>query len=191
MFFPRLSWRPVCLYVVTTTVNLFIVNVLVICAAVLQANAPPKSVDPVVQNAKRVRADNAKIIAYVKQLDVSRLDPALPKRPLEVWMRENGVLADSTLWEVVEGCSQHPDGMDWRLMPLCVDFKILHGDCAGRPCAAIWGAIVVGIVRDGVTGEPRIWMLTFSTRLDYGTKDWEALDKLSELPRLVVKLKRY
>jgi hypothetical protein len=177
------------------TVNVFRVtfrvNVLVICVAVLQANAPPKSVDPVVQNAKRVRADDARIVAYAKQLDVSRLDPTLPKRPLEEWMREHGVPADATLWEVVRGCSQHPDGMDPQMMPLCVDFKILHGDCAGRPCAAIWGTIEVGIVRDGVTGEPRIWHITFSTRLEYGSKDWEYSEKLSELPRLIAKLKRY
>jgi hypothetical protein len=173
------------------TVNVFCVNVLVICAAVLQADVPPKSVDPVVQNAKRSRADETRIIAYAKHLDVSRLDPTLPKRPLEEWMRENGAPANATLWEVVPGCSQHPDGAGPQTMPLCVDFKILHGDCAGRPCAGIWGTIEVGTVHDRVTGEPRLWHITFSTRLEYGSKDWDWTDKLSELPRLIAKLKRY
>ena len=45
MFFPRLRWRPVCLHVVLMTVNLPRVNVLVICAAVLQPNAAPMSGD--------------------------------------------------------------------------------------------------------------------------------------------------
>jgi hypothetical protein len=81
--------------------------------------------------------------------------------------------------------------MDPQMMPLCVDFKILHGDCAGRPCAGIWGTIEVGIVRDGVTGEPRIWRITLLTGAAYDYKGWDSVDKVSELPRLIAKLKRY
>lgn len=81
--------------------------------------------------------------------------------------------------------------IDPQMMPLCVDFKILHGNCAARPCAAIWGTIEVGIVRAGVIGEPRFWGMILGTRLEYGTKDWDSTEKLSELPRLLEKLNRY
>ena len=91
------------------------------------------------------RASN--VIAYAKQLDVSRLDPTLPKRPLDQWMRDSGAPADATHWDFVSNCDLK--GAETNTRP-CVQFTILHGT------AGIRGLIEVGTMGDGVTGEPRL-----------------------------------
>jgi len=78
-----------------------------------------------------------------------------------------------------------------RAAALCVDFRIVHGDCSGRPCAVIWGKILVGTLRDRMTGGPEFWGMMLLTGSAYDYKGFDAADSLSELPRLLEKLKRY
>lgn len=130
----------------------------------------------------------SKAIAYAKQIDVSLLDPTLPKRPLGEWMRDSGAPADTTLWEFHRDCDQMYANAD---SPSCVDFKIVHGKCADHACAAIWGSIEVGTVSHAVSGKPRFRRMTLLTGAEYNWKGWDNGDSLSELPRLISKLKQY
>ena len=134
------------------------------------------------QRQKSTTARDAKAIAYAKQLDVSRLDPALPKWPLDQWLRESGVPAKGTRWDVSDGCSQQYSAETEADALLCVQFTIVHGD------GGIRGMIQVGTMRDGVTGEPRLWELWFAAR---GWRNFERTKGLSELPRLIAKLQQY
>jgi hypothetical protein len=122
------------------------------------------------------------VIAYAKQLDVSRLDPTLPKRPLDRWIRDSGAPADGTRWDFVKNCDLK--GAETNARP-CVQFTILHGS------AGIRGLIEVGTVGDGVNGEPRLLNLSLMTGAAHEYKGTESAKKLSELPRLIAKLKRY
>lgn len=124
----------------------------------------------------------AKAIAYAKQLDVTRLDPTLPKQRLDRWMRENGAPGKDTRWDVSDGCSQQYTAETEADARLCVQFTIVHGN------AGIRGMIQVGTMRDGVTGEPRLWELWFAAR---GLRNLERTKSLSELPRLIAKLRQY
>jgi hypothetical protein len=157
-----------------------------VCAGTLVPTAPQQ----VQRTPKKPQTDQAEVIAYAKQLDVSRLDPTLPKRPLEEWMRDSGALANASSWQVSD-CGQMPDPRKPEPLPLCVDFRIVHGDCSGRPCAVIWGKILVGTLRDRVTGGPEFWGMMLLTGSAYDYKGFDAADSLSELPRLLEKLKRY
>lgn len=127
----------------------------------------------------------ARTIAYAKQIDVSRLDPTLPKRPLAQWMRDNGVPTNATHWDLSDGCSQRYDVQTERDALLCVQFTIVHGN------AGIRGLIRIGTMRDGVTGEPSLSELWVGTGKEHGFRDFESAKKLSELPRLIERLKRF
>jgi hypothetical protein len=123
----------------------------------------------------------SKVIAYAKQLDVSRLDPTLPKRPLDQWMRDSGAPANATRWDFVPTCDLK--GADASTPP-CVQFTILHGN------AAVRGLIQVGTQGEGMTAEPPLLLgLYFMTGSAVQYKGTESAKKLSELPRLVARLK--
>lgn len=147
-----------------------------VSAGALGADIPGQSLQ------KSTTTRVSKVIAYAKQLDVSRLDPTLPKRPLDQWMRDSGAPADATHWDFVSNCDLK--GAETNTRP-CVQFTILHGT------AGIRGLIEVGTMGDGVTGEPRLINLRLMTGLAHEYKGTESAEKLSELPRLVEKLKRY
>jgi hypothetical protein len=57
-------------------------------------------------------------------------------------------------------------------------------------CAAIWGTIEVGTAPDRVTGKPRFRML-LATGAAHDWKGFDSADNLSELPRLIAKLRQY
>jgi hypothetical protein len=147
-----------------------------VSAGALGADIPGQSR----QKSTTTRASN--VIAYAKQLDVSRLDPTLPKRPLDQWIRDSGAPANGTRWDFVKDCDLK--GAETNTRP-CVQFTILHGS------AGIRGLIEVGTEGDGVTGEPRLLNLSLMTGLAHEYKGTESAKKLSELPRLIAKLKQY
>ena len=139
-------------------------------AGALAANAPGRSQQKV--NATRT----AKVVAYAKQIDVSRLDPTLPKRPLDQWMRDSGA-SDDTQWRLSDCDIKDPPPP----APLCVQFAIKQGK------GGIKGLIEVGTQRDGVTGQPRFLGMFLSIGL---AEYLESADNLSELPRLVARAKQ-
>lgn len=156
------------------SVRLGILSSVLVSGSVIAAPAP--------RPRESTTTQASKAIAYAKQLDVSRLDPTLPKRPLDQWMRESGAPAKGTRWDVSDGCSQQYTAETKADALLCVQFTIVHGN------AGIRGMIQVGTMRDGVTGEPRSWELWFAAR---GWKNLERTKGLSELPRLIAKLQQY
>jgi hypothetical protein len=118
----------------------------------------------------------SKVIAYAKQLDVSRLDSTLPKQPLDQWMRDSGAPASATKW-VLSDCDLKDPAPP---VPLCVKFEVKQGR------ASILGLIKVGTQHDGVTGQPRF----LGIGLTIGLAEYlESADNLSELPRLITRAK--
>jgi hypothetical protein len=148
-------------------------------AGVLGADIPGQ------QQQKSATSRGSRAIAYAKQIDVRRLDPTLPKRPLDQWIRDSGAPPNATRWDVSDGCSQQYDVQTEPDALLCVQFTVVHGN------AGIRGMIQVGTMRDGVTGEPRLLELWFGAGKQQEFKGFESAKNLSELPRLIKKLKQY
>ena len=91
-----------------------------------------------------------KLIAYAKGLDVSRLDPTLPKQPLEKWFSAQGIAEDKRLWRRSD-CDLMPNvDKPKEPRPLCVDFVISVASKAG-----IIGKIFVGTDQKGIDGPPK------------------------------------
>ena len=125
--------------------------------------------------------DPAKVIAYAKRLDVSQLDPSLPKRPLQQWVKAVGAPAKSTEWRMSD-CDLKPDPPEPpEGRPLCVEFVVGITNNSG-----IWGHIVVGTDRKGITGQPRFMGMTLSIKRG---EEFESSEKLSDLPRLTSRAK--
>lgn len=91
-----------------------------------------------------------KLIAYAKGLDVSRLDPTLPKQSLEKWFSAQGIAEDELVWRRSD-CDLMPDfAKPEEPRPLCVDFVNTVASKAG-----IFGKIFVGTDQKGIDGPPR------------------------------------
>lgn len=99
----------------------------------------------------QITADKA--IGLIDDLPVSRLDPALPKTPFLLWLKELLGGTPNVQWELSDcGAST---GVPWvdeeRDLPLCMEATVtLTG-------ARILGiAIFVGTERKGITQNPRV-----------------------------------
>jgi hypothetical protein len=119
----------------------------------------------------------SKIIAYAKQIDVSRLDSTLPTQPLERWMRDSGAPASATQWVLSDCDVKDPEPP----APLCVKFGVTQGK------ATVVGLVEVGTQRDGVTGDPRLLGMFLSVGR---AEHLESAHALSELPRLIMQAKK-
>ena len=120
-----------------------------------------------------------KLIAYAKSLDVSRLDPTLPKQPLEKWLSAQGIAEDKLLWRRSD-CDLMPNvKKPEEPRSLCVEFVISVTSNAG-----VFGKIFVGTDQKGIDGPPKFggihMMKGPPTALQF-----DNAERLSELPRLI------
>lgn len=118
------------------------------------------------------------VIAYAKSIDVHTLDPSLPSRRLEDWLRSGPPHVQALHWRDADTCNLKPDeqSVDY---PLCAKITFVRGGEAGE------FLIRVGTSKKGIAGPPH---------LDYGVGTMEtenplvltgSSEHLSDLPALL------
>jgi hypothetical protein len=122
------------------------------------------------------RGNEKQLVAYAKGLRASRLDPALPRESVGDWIVKIVGAKNQVLWRSSD-CGEKPDPPEPPLGgPLCVEFVADLGD------VSVWGAIVVGTDRQGVSGEPRLKRVTV---VRGRAEAFSSSRRLSELPKLL------
>jgi len=145
--------------------------------SLLVSAGPPGADTPGQPQHKSTTTRTSKVIAYAKQIDVSRLDSTLAKQQLGQWMQASGAPASATQWVLSDCDLKDPEPP----APLCVKFGVKQGR------GTVVGMIEVGTQRDGVTGQPRL----LGRFLTIGRAEYlESANNLSELPRLVARAKQ-
>lgn len=128
------------------------------------------------------RPDEAKLVAYAKALDVSRLDATLAPQPLAAWIAKLGVPATDVTWRSSD-CSLMPDpAKPDEPRPLCVDFIVTIRE------SHIKGLVVVGTQHKGIEGPARFESMFVIYGPAADPKMASAL-KLSELRRLIAEVR--
>ncbi len=128
-----------------------------------------------------LRQDEKKIIDYAKAIEVVRLDPTLPTKPLEEWLRKGPAGVEKLKWSVSD-CDLKPDHVEpAEGYPLCVKVRFQRGHVAG------WAIVTVGTIARGIVEPPRFDYATVSARSAAGMRV-ETADRLSQLPHLIASL---
>jgi hypothetical protein len=122
---------------------------------------------------------DSKLIAYAKNLDVSRLDPTLPKQTLEKWLAAQGIADDKLVWERSD-CDLMPNfDKPEEPRPLCVRLLV-----SVRQDAGVITMILVGTEQKGIDGPPKVRTMYTIKGPPTGLQ-FDNAERLSELPRLI------
>ena len=134
------------------------------------------------------KADKEKL-DYARNLDVHKLDLALPSMRLEDWLRSGPAGIEKLNWRTSPTCDlKDPpplsnDKDDWAT---CVKFVFAYKGVSESP-AYVEGMITVGTVRKGITGPPRFEHFGFMDNDFFQrNRSWEPdfdTNKLSDLFR--------
>ena len=116
-------------------------------------------------------------VAYVKAIDVKKLDPSLPSRGLEDWLKSGPPHLDVMNWRLDETCDNHPDlESDY---PRCVRLDFRRGGHDG------YFLILIGTLKKGILGPPRLYYGI--DVVEEGFVQAGFADRLSELPKVLDK----
>jgi len=122
------------------------------------------------------------VVAYVKALDVAKLDAALPSHRFEDWLSSVLPKIDSLEWSRSD-CDLKPEGPEpgegW---PLCVKVRLKRRHLWG------WVTVIVGTTRLGIHGEPRVRYVAMTSEALLMKGQFRDAAKLSELPRLLAEV---
>jgi hypothetical protein len=90
-------------------------------------------------------------VAYVKAIDVKRLDPSLPSQSLEDWLQTVSAHTDFLSWRLDETCDNKPDRDLNTDYPRCVRIEFRRG--------GHWGylLILIGTWHKGIIGSPQLY----------------------------------
>ena len=124
--------------------------------------------------------DEAKVIAYTKQITVSQSDITLPKQSLERWLK-SFIGKNEITWEVND-CGESDGSGTQEDVSLCGAFSIEISP--NRRCGA-W--ISVGSVKEGIIGNNKNWPHIFRAFVE-GNNGVEGTD-LKALPGFFSKAK--
>lgn len=120
------------------------------------------------------------LIAYAKNLDVSRLDPTLPKQTLEKWLAAQGLRKDALVWRRSD-CDLMPNfDKPEEPRPLCVDLAVKVTKDAG----VVTIILLVGSDQKGIDGPPKVETIHMMKGAPTGLQ-FASGEKLSDLPRLL------
>ena len=119
------------------------------------------------------RALEQRVIAAVKQVDVSKLDVKLPRMRFDAWLQKQ-IGSVPITWESND-CGEQ-DGFAQRTdIPLCGQASATLLD--GRNVTVMIG---VGTLQKGIQGPPGVWFLAVEQRTSTHLSD---LSKFLELPK--------
>jgi len=125
------------------------------------------------------QARDARAIAAAKNTSVHRMDPSLPDRPLERWLREVAGRQARITWEVNDCGEQtgNPETDKGRDFPMCAEAQVtLQGK------RKLYVAFSVGTFKTGVhTGSVRF---AYAVIHRPGGRD-RSIRKLSQLPEAI------
>lgn len=157
--------------------------------AVIQVGRDPRlrllEVPPFVTESTRLSvlpellARAEKTVAYAKGLDVRTLDPTLPSRPLEEWLRRGPLGLRDIKWRLSD-CSMKPIGRDRDRYPLCVDFVFDQDKVGGV------GMIRVGTLGGGLVQPASVVHVLLNVK-QRGETESAVASSLGKLPLLVLK----
>lgn len=88
-------------------------------------------------------------VRYAKNLDVAQLEPKLPSRRLEDWLKSGPPGVDEVQWRMT-GCDLKSGRDETKeRQPLCVRFGFRRDGVGG------WGIVTIGTVLKGIDGPAR------------------------------------
>jgi hypothetical protein len=119
-------------------------------------------------------ARDQRMIAYTKNIQISRLDPRLPRQRLDPWIRS--LIGNAPQQWQISQCAEQPDPTT-RETSQTICGKLFSQLPDGRQLR-LW--IAIGTRKKGVQGPPTLWLAYFGVA---GQEKPAA--KLSDLPELV------
>ena len=90
-------------------------------------------------------------VAYVKSIDVKRLDSSLPSQSLEDFLQTGAAHTDFLNWRLDETCDNKPDQYLNIDYPRCVRIEFRRGGQSG------WILILIGTMKKGIIGPPQLY----------------------------------
>jgi hypothetical protein len=125
------------------------------------------------------RARDARAIAAAKSTSVQRLDPSLPDRPLEKWLR--GVVGPQSqiTWEVNDCGEQtgNPESDKGRDFPICAEAQVPL-----KQKSTLYVSVSVGTLKTGV--QPGSAGLAYAVIMGPGGSA-RSIRKLSQVPEAI------
>jgi hypothetical protein len=125
------------------------------------------------------QARDARAIAAAKNTSVHRLDPSLPERPLEKWLRDVVGPQSQITWEVNDCGEQtgNPEADKGRDFPICAEAKVTL-----KQKSTLYVSVSVGTLNTGV--QPGSVGLAYVVIMEPGGST-RPIKKLSQVPEAI------
>jgi hypothetical protein len=121
--------------------------------------------------------DEKEAVAYVKAIDVKRLDPSLPSQSLEDWLQSGPPHTDFLSWRLDSTCDLMGDGNLETDYPRCVRIEFRRGGHSG------YFLILIGTLHKGIIGPPQLYEPIGVWEEGFVQTGWT--ERLSGLPHLL------
>lgn len=125
------------------------------------------------------QARDASAIAAAKKASVHRMDPALPDRPLEKWLREVAGPQARITWEVNDCGEQtgNPEADKGRDFPMCAEAQVRL-----KEKATLYVSVSVGTFKTGV--RPGSVRFAYAV-IEHPAGRAKSISKLSQVPEAI------